>query len=118
MGKAKKSAGAESGKKNARIGQIILAVVVIGAIIGAFALRNQSSSSSESAENNNNADLLKDTAPLRNRLVLPASPQHPRPNTLNPDSFPDADVKLAYQAAKDSPDPLEHVACYCGCFGT
>ena|SRR6266404_6144404 len=116
---AKENKGGSS-NKNKRIGQIILAVVVVGAIIAAFVLRNQGSSSGSdsSANNDPTADVLKDTAPIRNRLVLPAKPQHPRPITLNPDSFPDPDVKLAYQAAKDAPDALEHVACYCGCFGT
>ena len=120
MAKAKKGGSADSGKKKTRIGQIILAVVVVGAVIAAFVLRNQGSSSGDdsSAGNDNTADMLKDTAPIRNRLVLPAKPQNPRPVTLDPINFPDPDVKEAYQAAKDSPEPLEHVACYCGCFGT
>ena len=120
MAKAKKGGSADSGKKKTRIGQIILAVVVVGAVIAAFVLRNQGSSSGgdASSANDNTADMLKDTAPIRNRLVLPAKPQTPRPVTLDPAGFPDPDIRLAYQAAKDSPEPLEHVACYCGCFGT
>jgi hypothetical protein len=120
MAKAKKGGSANSGKKKTRIGQIILAVVVVGAIIAAFVLRNQGSSSGgdSSPSNDSTADLLKDTSPIRNRLVLPAKPESPRPVTLNPDSFSDPDVRAAYQAAKDSPEPLEHVACYCGCFAS
>ena len=120
MAKAKKISSGDSGSKNKRIGQIILAVLVVGAVVAAFVLRNQGSSSGSDAQQASDptADLLKDTAPIRNRLVLPAAPQHPRPVTLSPESFPDPDIRVAYQAAKDSPDALEHVSCYCGCFGT
>lgn len=119
MAKAKKVDTADSGKKKARIGQLILAVVVVGAVIAAFVLRNQGSSSGDAATSNDApSDVLKDTSPIRNRLVLPAKPQVPRPVTLDPAGFPDPDIRIAYQAAKDSPEPLEHVACYCGCFAS
>jgi uncharacterized protein with PCYCGC motif len=120
MAKAKQRGAADSGKKKTRIGQIILAVVVVGAVIAAFVLRNQGSSSGgdSTAGNDNTADMLKDTAPIRNRLVLPAKPQSVRPITLSPSDFPEPEVKAAYQAAKDAPDALEHVACYCGCFSS
>ncbi|OFW41864.1 MAG: hypothetical protein A3J28_01450 [Acidobacteria bacterium RIFCSPLOWO2_12_FULL_60_22] len=51
-------------------------------------------------------------------MVLPAQPRTPRPTTLNPASFDNPEVKAAYQAAKEAPEALENVACYCGCFGT
>ena len=55
---------------------------------------------------------------MENRMILPAKPQNPRPVTLNPAAFADnAEVQASYQAAKDSPEALENVACYCGCYG-
>ena len=52
-------------------------------------------------------------------MILPAQPQKPRPVTLSPSAFADSpEVQTAYQAAKDSPEALEHVACYCGCYGS
>jgi hypothetical protein len=54
---------------------------------------------------------------LEDRMVLPAGPRIPRPITLNPAAFDDPETKASYQAAKDSPEALENVACYCGCFG-
>lgn len=55
---------------------------------------------------------------LRNRMVLPAQPRKPRPTTLDPASFDDPEVKASYQAAKDVPEELEKVACYCGCYAS
>lgn len=51
-------------------------------------------------------------------MVIPAQPRTPRPMTLNPANFDNPDVKVAYQAAKEAPEALENVACYCGCFRT
>ena len=53
---------------------------------------------------------------LRNRLILPAVLQRPRPITLPPEQFTEPEVHQAYQAAKEAPEALETVACYCGCY--
>jgi hypothetical protein len=54
---------------------------------------------------------------LRNRLILPARAHPTRPITLPPESFTNDEVRRSYQAAKDHPEALESVACYCGCYG-
>ncbi len=53
---------------------------------------------------------------LRNRLILPARAHPTRPVTLPPESFSDDETRRAYQAARDYPEVLESVSCYCGCF--
>ena len=55
---------------------------------------------------------------MRNRLVLPAEPKSPRPTTLNPTRFSNPEVARSYQVAKDIPEVLEHMPCYCGCYGS
>ena len=54
---------------------------------------------------------------LRNRMVLPARPQTPRPIIMDVSGNPNAEIRASYQAARDVPAVLENVACYCGCFG-
>mgnify|MGYP003349941744 CR=1 FL=1 len=55
-------------------------------------------------------------ASLKNRLVLPAKPLAKRPYTLEPSTFREPETVKAYQAARDVPEVLEHMPCYCGCF--
>ena len=114
MAKAKKtSAVPPSGKKKIRLWQAILAVLVLGAMISPFFLKNRDSSSAGADQSSGN---FADNPPIQDRLILPALPRNPRPVTLEPAAFPDPDVCQAYQVAKDDPEPLEHMACYCGCF--
>jgi len=61
---------------------------------------------------------IKPEPGLEDRMVLPATPENPRPTTLSPAAFAsDPEIRAAYQAAKDVPEVLEHLSCYCGCFG-
>ena len=102
-----------------RVYQGILAVAVIGAMVSIyfFAGRDNSSSVSSPALPAPSATTTTSTNPaLRNRLILPAIPQRPRPITLEPTAFADPEIRASYQAAKDSPEALETVACYCGCY--
>lgn len=50
------------------------------------------------------------------RLIRTGQPRTPRPATLDPAMFSEPDVRLAYQAAKEIPEILENLPCYCGCF--
>ena len=52
----------------------------------------------------------------KSRLIRTAQPRKPRPSTLNPDTFTDPEIRLAYQVAKAIPQVLEYLPCYCGCF--
>ena len=102
-----------------RVYQGILAVAVIGAMVSIyfFAGRDNSSSVSSPALPAPYPAATTSTNPaLRNRLILPAIPQRPRPITLEPTAFADPEIRASYQAAKDSPEALETVACYCGCY--
>jgi hypothetical protein len=107
-------------KKKARIGQLILAIVVVAGLASSWILISREPAP-ESASQSDAADPAATEKPapgLENRMILPAKPQIPRPVTLNPAAFAsDAEVQAAYQAAKDSPEALENVACYCGCYG-
>lgn len=64
------------------------------------------------------SDYLAEHPNLRNRLILPAIPHETRPITLPPESFTDDEIRRSYQAAKDHPEVLETVSCYCGCYGS
>ena len=46
---------------------------------------------------------------------LPAIPRNPRPATLSPESF-SGQVAKVYQIAKEAPELLEQMPCYCGCY--
>ena len=48
------------------------------------------------------------------RGAKPAIPRVPRPATLSPVLFTGYAAK-GYQVAKEIPEVLEHVMCYCGC---
>ncbi len=119
MAKARTRCGGALNKKKTRLWQAILAVVVLGAMVAAYVLRNQGAASDDSGSaSGQQTDLPTARGALRDRLVLPAKPANPRPITLNPTAFTDPEVQQAYQAAKDTPEPIENMACYCGCFAT
>ena len=107
-------------KKKIRLWQILLALIVVAGLVSSRVLRNQglSSSDDKASTSDKPPDPLAGIPALRDRLVLPAAPQKPRPFTLDPAAYTEPETKQAYQAAKDIPEVLEHVACYCGCFGT
>lgn len=46
---------------------------------------------------------------------LPAVPRNPRPATLNPELFI-GKVRNAYRIARQVPELLERMPCYCGCY--
>ena len=109
-------------RKSKRIIQGFLAVLVIGGIVAAWFLGGSGSGSGSStissAPTTPPATIDPNTLPasLKNRLVLPAKPLAKRPYTLEPSSFKEPEVIKSYQAARDVPEVLEHMPCYCGCF--
>ena len=107
-------------RKKKRLYQVMLAVAVIVAVASIFILggRDSSSESEAGSVGSNPADLRSSNPALRNRLILPAWPQKPRPLTLSPAVFTNPEVQQAYQAAKEVPEVLETVPCYCGCYGS
>lgn len=46
---------------------------------------------------------------------LPAVPREARPATLSPALFT-GKVREAYRIAREAPELLEHMPCYCGCY--
>jgi len=98
--------------------QGVLAAVVIGSVVLGYEWwsREPSYTDDKPSTNANVAQLLASSRPLRDRLILPATPRNPRPVTLDPNNYTDPETRAAYQAAKDVPQVLEHIACYCGCF--
>ena len=122
MAKPKKSKSASNSRKktNARLRQVLLGLVVIVVVTSAYLLVSQNSSSEGQTEPARSSDVESGSGSplLRNRLVLPAQPRSIRPVTLSPNSYNDPEVRRAYQVAKEIPEVLEHMACYCGCFGT
>lgn len=120
MAKSKKAkSGSASRQKNTRLWQVVLGVIVVAAVTSAYLLVSQSSSSEGQTgpASSSETESVSGSPLLQNRLVLPAQPQSVRPVTLSPNSFSDPEVKRAYQVAKEVPEVLEHMACYCGCYG-
>ncbi|MBI3934298.1 MAG: hypothetical protein HY316_06370 [Acidobacteria bacterium] len=105
-------------RKKTRIWQLLLAMVVIAGLASSWIFISQEPTNQSASANVSDASTPSIVTPgLENRMVLPATPQRPRPVTLNPAAFDDPETKASYQAAKDSPEALENVSCYCGCFG-
>jgi hypothetical protein len=97
----------------------VVAVLAIGGIAFSMFRSGGSGSGSDGGSQTSSAVNPARLPPsLRNRLVLPATPQMPRPYTLEPTSFDPPEVRASYQAARDKPEVLEQMACYCGCFSS
>src|SRR5206468_2757581 len=106
--------------KKRGVAQLLLAIVVLAGLGSAWLLVSREPSSEKASEPEDAVALHpeKPEPGLENRMILPAKPQRPRPVTLSPAAFASQpEVQAAYQAAKDTPEALENVACYCGCFG-
>lgn len=98
MGKKKDGASAKgkparSGSRAPLIAGVLLVVVALG--IGGYWWTSRGSD-----------------GPVRG--AKPAIPRVPRPATLSPVLFTGYAAK-GYQVAKEIPEVLEHVMCYCGC---
>ena len=105
-------------KKKTRVWQLVLAIVVIAGLASSWLFITGEPANQSASANVRDASVPSIVVPgLENRMVLPATPQTPRPVTLNPAAFDEPETKASYQAAKDSPEALENVSCYCGCFG-
>ena len=113
-----KGRGSPPPKKKTRVYQAILALAVVGAVTSIYFWGGRGSpSGGDGASDLLNQTELGSTNPaLRNRLILPATPRNPRPITLPPEMFTEPEVRQSYLAAKEAPEVLETVACYCGCF--
>ena len=55
-------------------------------------------------------------ASLAPKHYLEARAQVPRRPTLDPAQFKDPGVSNSYKAARENPELLEKMPCYCGCF--
>lgn len=53
----------------------------------------------------------------RPAFALPAIPRNPRPTTLPPGLF-SGKVAKAYRIAREAPELIERMPCYCGCYQT
>jgi hypothetical protein len=110
---------ASTKRKSKRIIQGFLALLVVAGIVSAWLLSGGSGTTG-SITSNSEAPTTMDPstlpASLKNRLVLPAKPLAKRPYTLEPSSFQEPETVKAYQAAREVPEVLEHMPCYCGCF--
>jgi hypothetical protein len=105
-------------KKKSKTKQFVIALVVIAGLALSWIFFVRSSPDQAAMDGTEGGQVQSIVVPgLEDRMVLPATPRKPRPGTLNPAAFDDPETKAAYQAAKDSPEALENVSCYCGCFG-
>ena len=97
----------------------VAGIVLAGVVFTYFGFSQESSSGSGQTSDGPAPSTYSSTdSGLRNRLVLPAAPKTPRPVTLSPRAFSNPEVARAYQVAKDIPEVLEYMACYCGCYGS
>jgi len=119
MAKHTKGKAAPPPRTPKRLYQSILALAVIGSMVAVYFYAGRDSSSGMDAEGmaqSSQTGIASSNPALRNRLILPAYPQRPRPITIPPEQFTEPEIRQAYQAAKDVPEALETVACYCGCY--
>ena len=87
---------------------IAAVLVILGGII--WASRSTQVKQPEPAADNRPASPLPPADALATNPFLLASS-----GTLSPDLFADPVARDAYQAAKDVPEVLEQLPCYCGC---
>ena len=101
-----------------RLYQGLLALAVIGSMIAIYFYTSRDSSpvGEEGLAQPAPPGMTSTNPALRNRLILPAVLQSPRPITLPPEQFTEPEIHQAYVAAKEAPEALETVACYCGCY--
>jgi len=120
MGKRKGKAAPVRKKSSKPPYQMILgiAIVIAAVVIYFFSGRDTSSTAVQQTQGAlaDSSEYLAAHPHLRNRLILPAIPHVTRPITLPPESFT-GEIRQAYQAARDYPEVLETVSCYCGCYG-
>ena len=120
MAKQKKGKAGPARSKSSKVPyELILGVVAIvaAAVIYFYSGRDTASTARQPLVPEVPPEYLSKNPALRNRLILPAIPHATRPITLPPESFTDDETRRAYQAAKDHPEVLETVSCYCGCYG-
>jgi hypothetical protein len=121
MAKQKKGKSSPASSKSSGVPYTLvlgIAAIVAAAAIYFFSGRNSAPSSAMQQQlAEANSEYLAKNPGLRNRLILPAVPHATRPVTLPPEAFSDDEVRRSYQAAKDNPDALESISCYCGCYG-
>ncbi len=121
MSKHKKAqTSSRSRRKNAKVWYGAVAGIVLAGVVFTYLGVSQESSSGAGQTSNAPAQTASSAtdSTLRNRLVLPAGPKTPRPVTLSPNGFSDPEVSRSYQVAKDIPEVLENMPCYCGCYGS
>lgn len=115
--------GASKRRRRKRVWRWTLAVLVLGGLASAWYLTSGGGSpGSESLSAEQMQQPAESLPPsLQGRMVLPARARVPRPNTLSPESFSsnsNPEIYNAYKAAKDVPEVLEQMPCYCGCFAS
>ena len=119
MGKQNKSQSSSSKKKQKKqLIQAFLGVIVVVAIVAAYMNFGASPAPMSDQTGSDQTTPASASSTLRNRMVLPATPRKPRPITRDPDQYTDPEVRQSYQAAKEAPEVVENMACYCGCFAS
>jgi hypothetical protein len=124
MGKHKTGKSARASSKSSRAPyELIVGIIAIVAAVAIYFYSGSGENAASSAVEQQlgaevPSDYLAEHPNLRNRLILPAIPHETRPITLPPESFTDDEIRRSYQAAKDHPEVLETVSCYCGCYGS
>lgn len=117
--KGKRAKGSPGGKRKNQYRTAVIAVVVLVAAVSSYLLLGggPSGQNPDKLPGDTQTNPASSDPSLRNRLILPAWPQNPRPITLDPNSFPEPEVRQAYLVAKQVPEVLERIPCYCGCYG-
>ena len=118
--KGKRASGHASKKKGKRLWPVAGVLLVLAVAVSSYLLSGggPSAQNPDKPPGDTQTNPASSSPSLRNRLILPAWPQNPRPITLDPISFPAPEVRQAYQVAKQVPEVLERISCYCGCYGS
>ena len=94
---------------------IAIAVVAVALVVGAGSyLAFRSLQPPAAPAPGNRPTGAKST--LSTKVILPAFPRRPRPVALPPEQFADPMIRKSYQVARNNPQLLERMPCYCGCY--
>ena len=104
--KSQTTAGTSGGSKTAWLAVALLTVLAMGSA-GFYLLYRD-----EPAVD----DKTPRAATLAPKHFLPARAHIPRVPSLDPAQFKDPEVSRSYKAARENPELLEKMSCYCGCF--
>lgn len=100
------NAGPAGRSKGAWLGVALLTVLALGGAGFYFLYKDEPAVDDDTPR----------AASLAPKQFLQARAHAPRVPTVDPSQFKDPEVSKSYQAARENPELLEKMPCYCGCY--